>query len=80
MKVSRWRSLFAPVISAAVLSFFLWQMITHVQLLSGLSAGPSYALAFSVLAAGFLASTFALHLRLRSPQRFARLSSLVRLH
>lgn len=79
MKVSRWRSLFAPVISAAVLTFFLWQMITHVQLLSGLPAGPSYALAFSVLAAGFLASIYAFHLRFRSPQRFAQLSSLVRL-
>ena len=79
MKVSRWRSLLAPVISAAVLTFFLWQMITHVQLLSGLPPGPSYALAFSVLAAGLLAAIYALHLRFRSPQRFAQLSSLVRL-
>ncbi|MFV0678503.1 hypothetical protein ACLIWX_35835 [Variovorax sp. tm] len=79
MKVSRWRSLLAPVFSAAVLMFFLWQMITHVQLLSGLPAGPNYALAFSVLAAGLVAAVYALYLRFRSPQRFAQLSSLVRL-
>jgi amino acid transporter len=78
-QVSLARSLIAPALSAAVLLFFLWQMIVHVELLSGLPAGLSYALAVSILMAGLLASLYAAHLRLRSPQRYAQLSDLVRL-
>jgi len=78
-QVSLWRSLFAPALSAVVLLFFLLQMIVHVELLSGLPAGPSYTLAMSVLIAGLLASLYAMHLRMRSPQRYARLSDLVQL-
>lgn len=77
--VSLWRSLFAPAISAVVLLFFLWEMIIHVELLSGLSAALSYSLALSVLLAGFLASCYATDLRRRSPTRYAQLSDLVRL-
>jgi amino acid transporter len=77
--ISRWRSLFAPAVSAVVLLFFLWEMIVHVQLLSGLSAGLSYAMAMSVLLAGVLASFYAADLRRRSPKRYAQLSDLVRL-
>jgi membrane associated rhomboid family serine protease len=77
--VSFWRSLLAPAISAVVLLFFLWEMIAHVQLLSGLPAGLSYAMAVSVLLAGVLASFYAADLRRRSPKRYAQLSDLVRL-
>lgn len=76
--VSRWRSMFAPVVSTFILLFFLWQMINHVQLLSGLSSEVSYFLAFSVLITGGLASFYALHLRRRAPLRFAQLSELVK--
>jgi hypothetical protein len=70
--------LVAPAGSALILLFFLWQMIAHVELLSGLPAAPSYALAMSVLVAGLLACGYALHLRRRSPLRYAQLSDLVR--
>jgi amino acid transporter len=77
--VSLWRALWAPAISAIVLLFFLWEMIVHVDLLSGLSAGLSYAMAMSVLLAGVLASSYAADLRRRSPKRYAQLSDLVHL-
>jgi amino acid transporter len=77
--VSLWRALLAPAISALILLFFLWEMIVHVELLSGLSAGLSYAMAMSVLLAGVLASSYAADLRRRSPKRYAQLSDLVRL-
>ena len=77
--ISLWRSLFAPAASAILLVYFLWQMIVHVELLSGLPSGPSYALAVSVLVAGAIACLYAMHLRRNSPQRYAQLSDLVRL-
>jgi amino acid transporter len=77
--VSLWRALVAPAFSAILLLFFLWEMIVHVELLSGLSAGLSYAMAVSVLLAGVLASSYAVDLRRRSPKRYAQLSDLVRL-
>lgn len=79
IQISIWRSTIAPGLSALILTAFLWQMIAHVELLSGLPAGPSYALALTVLVAGVLASFYALRLRSRSPQRYAQLAELVRL-
>ncbi|WP_232284909.1 APC family permease [Herbaspirillum seropedicae] len=76
--VSAWRGLVAPVCSAVVLLYFLWQMIAHVQLLSGLPSVPSYLLAVSILIAGGLASFYACRLRRSSPDVFARLSELVK--
>ncbi|MCT7317339.1 APC family permease [Ralstonia sp. CHL-2022] len=77
--VSPWRSLVAPAVSAAVLLFLLWEMIAHVELLSGLSAVLSYGMAMSVLLAGVIASFYAADLRRRSPKRYAELSELVHL-
>lgn len=79
IEISYWRSMIAPALSALVLTGFLWQMIVHIELLSGLPAAPSYTLALTVLVAGLLASFYALHLRRISPQRYARLAELVRL-
>jgi len=76
-ELSLWRTVVAPSTSAVILLSFLWQMIAHIEVLSGLSALPSYILALSVLAAGILASLYTLYLRRKSPRRYAELADFV---
>lgn len=75
--VGTWRSVVCPAISAVAMGYFIYQMILHVDLLSGRTDLATYALALSVLAVGIVGAGYALYLKRFHKAKFAALSDAV---
>lgn len=77
-RISPWRSVVAPILSAIGLSYLLYQMILHVELLVGFEAAWVKSLAWISPAMGVIGVSFAYYLKLKRPSVYNRLGRLLR--
>jgi hypothetical protein len=77
-RISPWRSVAAPALSAVGLCYLIYQMVVHVELLVGFDAVWVKTLPWIIPVTGVMGVSFAYFLKLTRPSVYDRLGRILR--